>query len=41
MSSIGWTRSSLGVGDPEVANIFPVEPGRRGSKEAFFAVAYS
>jgi hypothetical protein len=26
MSSIGWTRSSLGVGDAEAANFFPVEP---------------
>jgi hypothetical protein len=28
MSSIGWTRSSLGVGDVEAANFFRVEPGR-------------
>jgi hypothetical protein len=41
MSSIGWTRSSLGVGDAEAANFFPVEPRGRGSREAFFAVARS
>jgi hypothetical protein len=41
MSSIGWTRSSLGVGEVEAANFFPVEPGRRGLREAFFAVARS
>jgi hypothetical protein len=39
--SIGWTRSSLGVGDAEAANFFPIEPGRWGSREAFFAVARS
>jgi hypothetical protein len=41
MSSIGWTRSSLGVDDVEAANFFPVEPGRWGSREAFFAAARS
>jgi hypothetical protein len=41
MSSIGWSRSSLGVGDAEAVNFFPVKPGRRGSIEAFFAVARS
>jgi hypothetical protein len=41
MSSIGWTRSSLGIGDAEAANFFPVEPDRRGSREVFFAAARS
>jgi hypothetical protein len=41
MSSIGWTRSSLGVGDAEAASFFPVEPGERGSREAAFAAARS
>jgi hypothetical protein len=41
MSSIGWTRSSLGVGDAEAANFFLVEPSEWGSREAFFAVAHS
>jgi hypothetical protein len=39
--SIGWTRSSLGVDDVEVANFFPVEPDRWGLREAFFAAARS
>jgi hypothetical protein len=41
MSSIGWTRSSLGVDDAEAANFFPVEPSGWGSREAFFAAARS
>jgi hypothetical protein len=41
MSSIGWSRSSLGVGDAEAVNFFPVEPCRWGSREAFFAAARS
>jgi hypothetical protein len=41
MSSIGWTRSSLGVGDAEAANFFPIEPSGWGSREAFFAAARS
>jgi hypothetical protein len=40
-SSIGWTSPSLGVGGAEAVNFFPVEPGRRGSREAFFTVARS
>jgi hypothetical protein len=35
MSSIGWTRSSLGAVDVGAANFFPDKPGRRGSREAF------
>jgi hypothetical protein len=41
MPSIRWARSSLGVGDAEAANFFPVEPGMWGSREAFFAAACS
>jgi hypothetical protein len=41
MSNIGWTKSSLGVGDAEAANFLPVEPGGWGSREAFFAEARS
>jgi hypothetical protein len=41
MSSIEWTRSSLGVGDAEAANFFPAKPGGWGLREAFFAAARS
>jgi hypothetical protein len=41
MSSIGWTRSSLRVVNVEAANFFPAEPGKWGSREAFFAAARS
>jgi hypothetical protein len=39
MSSMGWTRPSLGVVDVEAANFFPDKPGRRGSREAFLVAA--
>jgi hypothetical protein len=41
MSSIGWTRSSLGAVDVDAANFFPDKPGVRGSREAFLAAARS
>jgi hypothetical protein len=41
MSSMGWIKSSLGVGDAEAVNFFLVEPSGWGSREAFFAAARS
>jgi hypothetical protein len=41
MSSIGWTKSSLGTVDADVEGFFPDKPGIRGSSEAFLAAARS
>jgi hypothetical protein len=37
MSSIGWTRSSLGIVIVDAEGFFPDKPGIMGLREAFFA----
>jgi hypothetical protein len=41
MSSIGWTRSSLGAVEVDAASFFPDKPDVRGSREALLAAARS